>query len=196
MSKDIRESMIYGYMLAPDYSYIQEFSLSDIVLGIKKAIYNIIVKIENALKKAKDSSIKEALLKFIGKFKKLFEDCNSAKNINDVNRISEKTKEAKKELDDTIEKFTPKTDDIINKDALKKSFNSVDDDLDRLQQKKEDVLNSISQRHSAARDEISKSIQNIYNDNSKDYLKSENEDKFKEMDDALDKLLEESAVFN
>lgn len=69
--------------------------------------------------------------------------------------------------------------------------NNIEKEIEQTVEKKEGVHESIVTRHQEAAREMEKSLKNILDDTTQSDITSENEDDLSEIDDALDKLLDE-----
>lgn len=141
--------MIYGYMIVDTNKQLalQEFTINDIILKLKRAIYNIVEKLEHFIEKAKDSKIKDIFLQAIRKFKSLFKDCDGISNIDDFNRVANETEREKSKLKDEIERFTLDDIEVIDKGEVIDAIDVFDNNWEKMKYKAKESMDNMKSRH-------------------------------------------------
>lgn len=109
--------MVYGYMIQPTKKsekviiegVVLEFDLKEsiksMISKIKRAIYNLLDKLEHALSKCKDSSFKSFLMKIIAKLKSLFKEADNIQSVADANHVRIKIVSINGEIDEWLKKL-------------------------------------------------------------------------------------------
>lgn len=101
--------------------YINEFDLSstlnNLKIKIKRSILSLIDRIQDQIKKMKESKIKTALLKILDKAKKLLNKCNNINSVEEANNIKNEADNLNEEFKNTINNSDVLTSDF--KEAVK-----------------------------------------------------------------------------